>query len=321
MTILVTGAAGYIGSATVHGLYRKHKVIGLDNLSTGKTCPLPAGFDCFHGEVGSRAFVGNLIDRYKVKQIVHCAAKVVAPESVDKPVEYYRNNAIDTMTLYEVAAKHRVQGFVFASTAAVYGSPDLIDRPLREDDPCRPCSPYGWSKLMAEQYMRDVHEVTGMNTVILRYFNVAGADPAGAYGPCTEYGSHLIPRVVRAALGLMPKVLVYGDGADRRDYVHVEDVARANRLALKWTEHDAGLLTLNVGTTVGFSAMNVIDCVQKTLGVKVPWDYAQRREGDPASIVASTKLITERFDWRPQYALKQIVEHAAQWEQTKLPPQ
>ena len=317
--ILVTGAAGYIGSQIVHALYRLYdqpRVIGVDNLSTGHACPLPHGFECFHGEIGAGQFMTNLMDRYKVTQIIHCAAKVVVPESVEQPLVYYRNNTADSFRLIEVAVKARVQGFVFASTAAVYGTPDLVQRPLREDDPCRPCSPYGQSKLMVEQYLRDVHTAEGLSVVILRYFNVAGADPLMRTGPRTEAASHLIPRVVRAGLGLIPKLFLYSQ-SDTRDYVHVADIADVNIRALEWANREGGCLTLNVGTGVKTTGIDVLTCTAGILAHYIPFELAQRREGDPPSVVADIRQIGAKLNWAPQYSLHQIIEDAIRWERSK----
>lgn len=317
MTILVTGAAGYIGSQIVHTLnrvYEQVKVIGVDDLSTGHTCPLPRDFECFHGDVGHQRFMGNLIDRYKVKRIVHCAAKVVVPESVEFPVHYYENNTAATLALAAVAVDRGVEGIVFSSTAAVYGQM-LGGRLVKEDDQKKPVSPYGWSKLMAEQMLRDVHIATGLDVTILRYFNVAGADPLGRTGPNTEHGSHLIPRVVRAGLGRIPKLLVYGDGQDVRDYVHVADLAAAHLSAIYYER--GGCREFNVGTGRGYSVMEVIEAVEDALGTPVPWEPAQRREGDPRSVVADSSSIQHVLGWRSKYELKDMVQHAIDWERSR----
>jgi UDP-glucose 4-epimerase len=326
MTILVTGAAGYIGSQIVHQLYRYYgkrpgdrfdqpKIIGVDNLSAGFTCNLPSGFDCLMGDVGNYQFMANLLQRSKVKQIIHCAASVVVPESVAKPLDYYDNNVVSSYHLLRAALAAKVEGFVFSSTAAVYGQPEF-PRPLREDDPTRPCSPYGWSKLMTEQMLKDACAAYGMNTVILRYFNVAGADPLGKTGQTSPAATHLITKAVRAVV-LRKPMTVYGDGKDVRDYVHVADVAEAHTRALEWTARHNGCLTLNVGSGAGTAVVNVLAAVSRIAHTGVPLtEFARRREGDPLSVVADTRLIRERFNWEPQYGLNEIVEHALKWEKS-----
>lgn len=318
MTIMVTGAAGYIGSQIVHSLSRLHDqphVIGVDNLSTGHTCPLPRGFECFHGDVGHEAFIDNLLARYKVKQIIHCAAKVIVPESVEKPLEYYQNNTAASLTLIRAARRANVDSFIFSSTAAVYGQ-ELVNRPLKENDVCRPCSPYGHSKLMVEQMLKDNMIDSAMAVVVLRYFNVAGADPLGQTGQFTEHASHLVSRAVRAGLGLIPMLQVYGDGTDVRDYVHVADLARAHIQALDWckTYGPGNIATFNVGSGRGYSVNDVIKAVSASVRHDVPVVQAQRREGDPFYVVADTNFIKSVLDWEPRYDLRTIVGHAIAWE-------
>lgn len=318
--ILVTGAAGYIGAQVVHTLnryYDQPKMIGVDNLSAGYTCNLPHGFECFMGDVGHAEFMGNLIDRYKVKQIVHCAASVVVPESVEQPMAYYANNTIKTFDLLRVAIAKKVEGFVFASTAAVYGEPDLLgaQRGVREDDWTRPTSPYGTSKLMTEQMLRDIYVAHGMNTVVLRFFNVAGADPLCVTGQTSPNATHLVTQAVRAAVLGRP-FKIYGDGKQVRDYIHVADVAEAVTRSLEWTARHNGVLTLNVGSGIGHSVQQVLETVTFVSKKHFPIVAAQPREGDPRSIVADTKLIRARFNWEPQYDLNAIVEHAIKWEKT-----
>lgn len=318
--ILVTGASGYIGSMTLHTLQRSYphrKCMGID------LYPLPAKWRCAVGDIGNPYFMEDLIQRYKIKQIIHCAAKVSVPESVDKPLEYYQANVSKSLNLIEAAVETGVEGFVFASTAAVYGDGDCRgDRPLREDESCLPLSPYGQSKLMVEQILHDSFVTVAMNTVILRYFNVAGADPLLETGPKTEYASHLIPRVVRAGLGLIPHVDVYGDGTERRDYVHVADVAEANISALAYAEKHSECVTFNVGTGYGASTNEVIKVVEDTLRKPVPTHTAQPREGDPKSVIANVSLAWQRMGWAAQHDITDIVKDAVAWERKKmtLPP-
>lgn len=318
MTILVTGAAGYIGSQIVHTLNRvfnQPKVIGVDNLTAGYTCNLPHGFECFMGNVQHTEFMNNLIQRYKVRQIVHCAASVVVPESVEQPMAYYANNVLASHELIRLAVANKVEGFVFSSSAAVYGQGEVGGRPLREDDRTIPCSPYGWSKLMTEQMLRDTYTAHGMNTVILRYFNVAGADPLWQTGQTSPNATHLVTKAVRASMGI-GKFTLYGDGHDVRDYVHVADVATANMAALEYTARHNGCLTLNVGRGEGHNVNEIVCATAFHAKKAFPITHAQRREGDPVSIVANTQLIRERFNWAPRYDLNAMVEHAIKWEKS-----
>lgn len=316
--ILVTGAAGYVGSQIVqqlHRYYNKPEVIGVDNLSAGYTCNLPHGFECFMGDVGHTTFMDNLIKRYKVRQIVHCAASVDVPESVEQPMSYYANNVLASHELIRLAVANKVEGFVFSSSAAVYGHGPDGTRPVREDDATRPCSPYGWSKLMTEQMLRDVHRAHGLNAVILRYFNVAGADPLGTTGPTSPKDNHLITKAIRASLG-MGKFTLYGDGNDARDYVHVADVAAAVLHSLEWTARHNDCLTLNVGTGLGATVNEVLCRVAWHAKKEFKIAPAHRREGDPVSIVSDPSLIKTRFNWSPQYDLNAMVEHALKWEKS-----
>ncbi len=318
MTILITGAEGYVGSQIAHALYGAHDtVIGVDNggIPHKRSCPLPHGFQCYEGDIGEFEFMADILDRHEVRQIIHCAAHVSVPESVKYPLMYWQNNTVATFNLIDVATQCGVESFVFSSTAAVYGQPEF-PRPIREDDPTRPISPYGRSKLAAEHVIRDACAASDMNAVILRYFNVAGADPAGLTGPVKSNATHLMIRAVRAALG-MGNLEIYGDGTQVRDYIHVADLAEAHLAALRYLTTHQGCLTLNVGSGTGFSVSDVTRTVAEVAETRYTSVVAHRRDGDPEFVVADTRLIKEKFGWTPKYTLEHMVEHALAWERNR----
>ncbi|HEV3184401.1 MAG TPA: UDP-glucose 4-epimerase GalE, partial [Xanthobacteraceae bacterium] len=243
----------------------------------------------------------------------------VVPESVAEPLAYYRNNTVNSRALIETAIKGGVRHFIFSSTAAVYGNPERV--PVAEDAPTMPMSPYGASKLMTETMLRDAGHAHGLNYVILRYFNVAGADPRLRTGQSTRNATHLIKVATEAALGLRPKVEVFGtdyptpDGTGIRDYIHVSDLARAHSDALRHLRAGGASLTLNCGYGHGFSVLEVIDTVKRVSGVDFHVDVAARRPGDPAQVVAAADRARSLLGWRPQLDdLSTIVSHALAWQ-------
>jgi UDP-glucose 4-epimerase len=321
MTVLVTGGAGYIGSHMVLELADAgERVIVLDNLTTGHDWAVPAGVPLVIGESGDQELVGRLLRDEAVDAIIHFAASIVVPDSVRDPLGYYRNNTMNTRALIECAVAAGVRNFIFSSTAAVYGNPAEI--PVTENAALAPISPYGWSKLMSEVMLRDTSHAHGLNHIILRYFNVAGADPHGRTGQSTKAATHLIKVAVEAALGLRAKLDVFGndyptpDGSCVRDYIHVSDLARAHSDALRHLRGGGPSLTLNCGYGHGFSVLEVIDTVKRVAGVDFPVEIAPRREGDPAQIVAYSDRAPETLGWRPRFDdLSVIVAHALAWEQ------
>jgi UDP-glucose 4-epimerase len=321
MTVLVTGGAGDIGSPMVLELADAgERVIVLDNLTTGHDWAVPAGVPLVIGESGDQELVGRLLRDEAVDAIIHFAASIVVPDSVRDPLGYYRNNTMNTRALIECAVAAGVRNFIFSSTAAVYGNPAEI--PVTENAALAPISPYGWSKLMSEVMLRDTSHAHGLNHVILRYFNVAGADPHGRTGQSTKAATHLIKVAVEAALGLRAKLDVFGndyptpDGSCVRDYIHVSDLARAHSDALRHLRGGGPSLTLNCGYGHGFSVLEVIDTVKRVAGVDFPVEIAPRREGDPAQIVAYSDRAREPLGWRPRFDdLSVIVAHALAWEQ------
>jgi UDP-glucose 4-epimerase len=320
MTVLVTGGAGYIGSHMVHELADAgERVVVLDNLSTGFDWAIAKGVPLVVGETGDQALVARLIREHGVDAIIHFAASIVVPDSVRDPLSYYRNNTMNSRALIECAVNGGVRHFIFSSTAAVYGNPAEI--PVQEDSATLPISPYGWSKLMTEIMLRDAGNAYGLHHVILRYFNVAGADPQGRTGQSTKAATHLIKVAVETVLGLRPKLDVFGndyptpDGTCIRDYIHVSDLVRAHADALRYLRSGAPPLTLNCGYGHGFSVLDVIDAVKRVSGVEFKVDMAPRRPGDPAQIVAHSERARSKLGWRPRYDdLSTIVRDALNWE-------
>jgi UDP-glucose 4-epimerase len=323
MTILVTGGAGYIGSHMVHALVDAGEaVVVLDNLSTGFAWALPKGVPLVVGETGDQSLVAALIAEHGVDAIVHFAASIVVPDSVADPLGYYRNNTVNSRALIETAIKAGVRHFIFSSTAAVYGNPLRI--PIDEDDVTIPMSPYGSSKLMTEIMLRDAAAAHGLGYLILRYFNVAGADPRLRTGQSTKGATHLIKVAVETALGLRPQIEVFGtdyetaDGTCIRDYIHVADLVRAHSDALRHLRGGGASVTLNCGYGRGFSVLEVLDTVKRAAGVDFKVVTSGRRPGDPAAIVADSGRIRALLGWTPQFDdLATIVEHALKWERRR----
>ena len=320
MTVLVTGGAGYLGSHMVLALLDAgERVVGLDNLTTGFDWAVPEGVPLVIGETGDQACVAALIAEHGVDAIIHFAASIVVPDSVADPLGYYRNNTVNSRALIECAVKGGVRRFIFSSTAAVYGNPERV--PVREDDSLAPMSPYGSSKLMTEIMLRDASAAYGLRHVILRYFNVAGADPLGRTGQSTKGATHLIKVAVETALGRRRKMDVFGtdyptpDGTCIRDYIHVSDLVRAHSDALAYLRGGGTGATFNCGYGRGFSVREVIETVKRVSGTDFKVELAGRRAGDPAQIVAASERIRSTLKWQPHFDdLDTIVTHALAWD-------
>src|SRR5450830_1219873 len=324
MTILVTGGAGYIGSHMVHELVDAGEpVVVLDNLSTGFRFLIPGAVPFVAGSTGDHALVAKTIAQHGVTAIIHFAASIVVPDSVSDPLDYYRNNTMNTCALLDVAIKAGVKQFIFSSTAVVYGNAEQV--PVREDAATLPISPYGMSKLMSEIMLHDAGKAHGLRFVVLRYFNVAGADPKLRTGQSTPAATHVIKVACEAALGKRPKMNVFGtdyptpDGTCIRDYVHVSDLARAHSAALAHLRRGGASATFNCGYGRGSSVFEVIDAVRRASGRNFPVEISGRRAGDPAALVANVDRIRSLLDRRPQFQdLDTSVRHAFAWEK-RLP--
>ena len=320
MSILVTGGAGYIGSHMVYALVDAGEpVVVLDNLSTGFRWAIPDQVPLVVGETGDAELVAKLLKQHEVDAIIHFAASIVVPESVAHPLMYYRNNTANSRTLIEAAVNGGVKHFIFSSTAAVYGNPATV--PVAEDAPLAPMSPYGSSKLMTEIMLRDAGIAHGLGHVILRYFNVAGADPKLRTGQSTRGATHLIKVAVETALGMRPRIEVFGtdyptpDGTCIRDYIHVSDLVSAHSDALAYLRGGGASVTANCGYGRGFSVLEVLDTVKRVSGVEFPVTLSPRRPGDPARIVAASDRARAVLGWQPRLDdLSTIVTHALAWE-------
>jgi UDP-glucose 4-epimerase len=330
--VLVTGGAGYIGSHTVRRLIAGgHRVVVLDDFSTGHRWAIAPEAVVVAGDAGDQALVGELIEQHAVGAVVHFAGSIVVPESVRDPLKYYRNNAAASRNLIEVCVEKGVERFVFSSSAAVYGIPDR--QPVPESAPLRPINPYGTTKLITEWVLRDVVasleqrnavKDAGFRYAALRYFNVAGASLDGTLGQATPAATHLIKVACEAACGVRDKVTVFGtdyptpDGTCIRDYIHVEDLARAHLDALAYLGAGGTSDTFNCGYGRGFSVRQVLQAVQKAAGAKLPIEDGPRRAGDPPELVAESSRIRNVLGWKPKHDdLDVICETAFRWESTQ----
>lgn len=319
MKVLVTGGAGYIGSHVVKLLgERGHRVVTYDNLSTGHRWAVLCG-DLVVADLADEGALEAAFEAFMPEAVIHFAASVVVPESVEDPLKYYSNNVSNAVKLIKASVRHGVRAFVFSSSAAVYGIPESV--PVGEEAPLRPINPYGWSKAMVEQVLEDCHLAYGLRYVSLRYFNVAGADPEGRIGQASRRPTHLITRALKAALGEIPRLEIYGtdyptkDGTCIRDYIHVEDLAEAHLLALHYLMDGGERAVFNCGYGHGYSVREVVGVVKEVTGRDFPVVEAPRRPGDPPELVADPSRIMAELGWRPRFDdLREIVRTAWNWE-------
>ncbi len=320
MKILVTGGAGYIGSHVVRQLTEAgYTVVVVDDLSTGSADALIHGEELIVADLADRDAVRALFDQHAFTAVLHFAASIVAPESIIDPVKYYANNTCTTVNLLDACTRFKVKQFIFSSTALVYGPSET--GVFSENSPTVPINPYGTSKLMSEWILRDAGLAHDLRAVVLRYFNVAGADPLARMGQRSPVATHLLKVSCQAALGMRKSVVLHGsdyptpDGTCVRDYIHVEDLATAHRAALRHLEQGGQSLTLNVGYGTGSSVREVVGMVREVSGSEFAVESGPRRPGDPAMLVAKTDRIRELLHWRPQHAeLRTIVADALRWE-------
>ena len=319
--VLVTGGAGYIGSHAVLALKDAGwPVAVVDNLSTGFRFAIPEGVPLYEGDIEDGSLIARICAEQGIKAVMHFAGSIIVPESVENPLKYYHNNTAKSRALIEAALAGGVRHFIFSSTAATYGIPEVS--PVTEDSPKLPINPYGMSKLMTEFMLADTARAHPLNYCALRYFNVAGADPQARTGQSTAGATHLIKVAVEAALGKRAGVEVFGsdydtpDGTGVRDYIHVSDLAAAHVLALEaLIEQPARSLTMNCGYGRGFSVLEVLDAVDRVTNAKINRTMSPRRAGDPDALISDNSRIKATLPWVPKYAdLDTIVGHAMAWE-------
>jgi UDP-glucose 4-epimerase len=319
--VLVTGGAGYIGSHAVLALCDAGwPVAVIDNLTTGFRWAVPEGVPFYEGDIEDAELLARIIAEQGIKAVMHFAGSIIVPESVENPLKYYHNNTAKSRALIASAVAGGVPHFIFSSTAATYGIPEVS--PVSEDSSKLPINPYGMSKLMTETMLGDVARAHPINYCALRYFNVAGADPRARTGQSTAGATHLIKVAVEAALGKRSHVEVFGtdyatpDGTGVRDYIHVSDLANAHVLALEALIADpAQSLTMNCGYGRGFSVLEVLDAVDRVTNLTIERKLSPRRAGDPDSLISDNRRIKATLPWQPKYAdLDTIVTHALQWE-------
>jgi UDP-glucose 4-epimerase len=319
MKVLVTGGAGYIGSHMVLALdERGHDVVVFDNLCTGNRDAVLGG-RLVEGDLADRGALDRLLGEERFDAVVHFAAHIVVEESVRVPLKYYRNNFVNALNLIESCVQHDIRAFIFSSTAAVYGMPDII--PVGEEAALRPINPYGASKMMVEQALRDVSSAHGLRYAALRYFNVAGADRLCRIGQRYQQPTHLITLALRAALGERDRLDIFGadyataDGTCVRDYIHVEDLIEAHLLALEYLVRGGESAVFNCGYGRGYSVRQVVDAVKRVTGIDFPVREAGRRAGDPPVLVADATRIRSALGWQPGHDdLEEIIRTAWEWE-------
>jgi UDP-glucose 4-epimerase len=318
-TVLVVGGAGYIGSHMVWLLGQKGvDVVTLDNLSSGHRDAVLHG-QFVHGDIADRLILDQVFSEHKFDAVMHFASFIQVGESVQDPAKYYQNNVVNTLNLLNAMRAHNVGRFIFSSTAAIFGEPEYSS--IDEAHPKHPINPYGWSKLMVEQALADYDRAYGLKSVCLRYFNAAGAHPDSLLGERHDPETHLIPLILQAASGHRQNITVFGrdyktpDGTCIRDFIHILDLAEAHWLALQYLQADGATTAFNLGNGNGYSVESVIQAARRVTGKTIPVQEGQRREGDPARLVANADKIKLKLGWQPVYEdLDTIVAHAWQWE-------
>jgi UDP-glucose 4-epimerase len=326
MKVLVTGGAGYIGSHTARALVeRNHEVVILDSLELGHRAlaERSGATRLVVGNIGDAGLVGNLLSQEKPDAVMHFAAYKAPGESVENPAKYFHNNVANTMSLLDTMREHDVPRFIFSSTSAIFGQPELI--PVTEtNNPFNPESPYGESKLMVEKILKWYDQAYGLKSICLRYFNAAGASLDGQLGEDWSMTLNLIPLVMKVALGKSKSIKVFGsdyptrDGTCIRDYIHVVDLARAHVLALEYLAEHNQSTAYNLGTGQGSTVNEVIEATKRISGTNFPVEYIGRRPGDPAALWADSSKAQAELGWSNRYDLDTIIQTAYNWHKTHL---
>ncbi|HEG6005964.1 TPA: UDP-glucose 4-epimerase GalE [Campylobacter jejuni] len=319
--ILVVGGAGYIGSHTLkHLLDNNYNCIVMDNLIYGHKQAIDKRAKFIHADLLDTFSLTNIFKQEKIDAVVHFAAFAYVGESVINPAKYYQNNVVGTINLLNAMLENNIKDIVFSSTCATYGEPQYT--PIDEKHPQNPINAYGRTKLMIEQVFADYEKAYGLRHISLRYFNAAGASNDGLIGESHEPETHLIPLVLKAIKGEIPAINIFGndydteDGTCIRDYIHVEDLALAHRLALENLHKFSGCI--NLGTGIGTSVKEIISAAEIVSGKKCPINYAPRREGDPARLYADNKKAKEILSWKAKYTdIKDIIKSAWDWENNR----
>ncbi len=320
MNVLVTGGAGYIGSHIVDMLkVRGYGVYIYDNLTRGHQKAVPPGY-LIEGDTADKEKLMECFNTHSIEAVMHFAAHSQVGESVKDPLLYYQNNVVGGLSLLESLLQSKVPYFIFSSSAAVYGEPQSV--PIKEDHPLKPANPYGETKMIIENALAYYYRAYKLKSVSLRYFNAAGARPEGSIGEDHSPETHLIPLIMQAILKDREKITVYGndypttDGTPVRDYVHVDDLARAHVLALDALVEGRCASVYNLGSGCGYSVMEVIKAAENIVGRPVPYKIGPRREGDPAVLVSSFQKAERELGWKPVYGLEHILETAWRWHQS-----
>ena len=321
--ILIAGGAGYIGSHANKILNRRgYETVVFDNLSRGHREFAKWGHFVL-GDLADKDQLRLCFKTYPIQAVMHYSAFCYVGESVDHPAEYYRNNVVNTVNLLDVMVEYGVKFFIFSSTCATYGNP--LQTPMTEDHPQQPINPYGKSKLMVEQILKDYDDIYGIHHICLRYFNAAGADPECEIGEWHEPESHLIPLALQVAAGQRTQVQIYGtdydtpDGTCIRDYIHINDLAAAHLLALEYLKKGAPSEAINLGNGRGFSVKEVINSVERVTGKKIQIVETERRPGDPPILVGSSDKARRILNWHPEHPrLDEIIKTAWLWQSRGL---
>ncbi len=325
MKILVTGGAGYIGSQTnLFLLENGFETVVFDNLVYGHLTNIPQNAKCqfVQGDLLNLTQLEEVFAKNKIDAVIHFAAFAYVGESVENPAKYYQNNVLGSFNLLETMRKFGCQKLVFSSTCATYGTPEIL--PITENEKQKPINPYGWSKLMIEQMIKDYHHAYGLNAVVFRYFNAAGADRHLRTGEEHNPETHLIPLILEVASGKRDQIMIFGDdyetpdGTCIRDYIHTEDLASAHFLGVKKLETEKVCEFVNLASGNGYSVREIIQTVEKVTGITIKTKIAPRREGDPAMLIADNSKARDFLGWNPINSnLENIIQTAWNWEQKK----